>query len=107
MVLGGGAALHDEGGPQWANPLGDGAFLLEEKRVDRLAGTVELIHTYLAAGGPPQTRTIRWRAYSVTELVRMLTEVGFGEIACHGDLDGGPFGPGTRLVLVATAPAPA
>jgi ubiquinone/menaquinone biosynthesis C-methylase UbiE len=87
-------------------PLDDGAFLLSESRVDRVTGTVELVHSYLAPGGPPQTRTIRWRAYSVTELVRMLVDAGFGEIACYGNLDGGAFAPDTRLVLVATAPSP-
>jgi ubiquinone/menaquinone biosynthesis C-methylase UbiE len=89
---------------EW-HPLGDGAFLLSESRVDRVAGTVELTHTYIPSGGPPQTRTIRWRAYSATELVRMLGDAGFAEIACYGNLDGGAFGPDTRLVLVATAPA--
>jgi SAM-dependent methyltransferase len=86
-------------------PLREGAFLLAESRVDRVSGTVELIHTYLPAGGPPDTRTIHWRAYSVTELVRMLRGVGFGDVACFGNLDGGPFGADTRLVLVATRPA--
>ena len=86
-------------------PLGNGAFLLAESRVDRVSGTVELSHTYLPAGGPPQTRTIRWRAYSVTELVRILVDVGFGEIACYGNLDGGPFAADTRLVIVAATPA--
>lgn len=89
---------------EW-HPLGNGAFLLSESRVDRVAGVVDLTHTYLPASGPPQIRTIRWRAYSATELVRMLVDVGFGEIACYGTLDGGPFGPDTRLVLLATAPA--
>jgi SAM-dependent methyltransferase len=89
---------------QWY-PLGNDAFLLEESRVDRLAGRVELTHTYLRAGDQPQTRTILWRAYSVTELAGMLTDGGFGEIACYGSLDGGPFAADTRLVLVATAPA--
>ena len=86
-------------------PLGDGAVLLAESRVDRIAGTVELVHTYRPATGPAETRTIRWRAYSATELVRILADAGFGEIACYGNLDGGAFGADTRLVLVATAPA--
>ena len=86
-------------------PLGDGAVLLSEGRVDRVAGTVELVHTYMPAGGLPETRTIRWRAYTATELVRILADAGFGEIACCGNLDGGAFGADTRLVLVATAPA--
>lgn len=86
-------------------PLGDGAFLLAESRVDRVAGTVELTDTYLPAGGPSQVRAIRWRAYSATELAGMVAAAGFGEIACYGTLDGRPFGADTRLVLVATAPA--
>jgi SAM-dependent methyltransferase len=61
-------------------PLGNDAFLLEESRVDRVAGTVELTHTYLRASGQPQTRTILWRAYSVTELAGMLRDSGFGEV---------------------------
>ena len=86
-------------------PLGNGAVLLTESRVDRVAGTVELIHTYVPAGGPAEARTIHWRAYSVTELVGMLADAGFGDIAAYGNLDGGPFGHDTRLVLLATAPA--
>lgn len=89
---------------EW-HPLGDRAFLLTESRIDRVGGTVDLTHTYLAVGGPPQTRTIRWRAYSVTELVRILVDVGFGEVACYGNLDGGPFAADTRLVIVAATPA--
>ena len=89
---------------EW-HPLGDGAVLLSEHRIDRVTGMVELVHTYMPAGGPPDTRTIRWRAYSATEFVRMLADAGFGEIGCYGSLDGGPFGADTRLVLVATAPA--
>ena len=84
-------------------PLGDQAFLLTESRVDRVAGSVDLTHTYLPVGGAPHSRTIRWRAYSATELVRMLAAVGFAEIACYGTLEGGPFAADTRLVLVATA----
>jgi hypothetical protein len=33
----------------------------------------------------------------------MLRGAGFGDVACYGNLDGGPFGAETRLVLVATA----
>ena len=84
-------------------PLGNGAFLLEESRADRVTGIVEMIHTYLPAGGPPETRTIRWRAYSATELVRLVTEAGFSEVLCYGNLRGESFTPTTRLVVVATA----
>ena len=87
---------------EW-HPLPDGAVLLSESRVDRVVGTVEMTHTYVPKGGPWQTRSIRWRAYSATEFIRMLTDAGFEDIVCHGDLDGGAFGRDTRLVLVATA----
>jgi SAM-dependent methyltransferase len=88
---------------EW-HPLGDGAVLLVEHRIDRVTGMVEMVHTYMPIGGSPETRTIRWRAYTATELVRLLADAGFGEIGCYGSLDGGPFGADTRLVLVATAP---
>src|SRR5262245_59848471 len=71
-------------------PLGGGAFLLSESQVDRVKGTVELIDTYLPVGGLPDTRSITWRAYSVTDLVEMLHDAGFGDVACYGNLDGGP-----------------
>jgi hypothetical protein len=88
-------------------PLENGAVLLSESRIDRVAGIVEMTHTYMSAGGVPQARTIRWRAYSVTELVRLLADAGFGEIVCYGNLEGASFGPDTRLVVLATAPAAA
>ena len=45
------------------------------------------------------------RIYTATELVAMLTRAGFAEVRCYGDLEGAPFGVGTRLVAVAiTAP---
>jgi len=53
----------------------------------------------------PQARTIRWRAYSATELVSMLRAVGFVGVECYGNLDGHAFAADTRLVLVARAPA--
>jgi SAM-dependent methyltransferase len=88
---------------EW-HPLGNGAVLLSESRVDRVGGTVELIHTYMAAGGAPETRRIRWRAYSATELVQLLVDADFHEIACYGNLDGSSFDADTRLVVVASAP---
>jgi SAM-dependent methyltransferase len=91
---------------EW-HPLGHGAVLLQESRVDRVRGLVEIVHSYLPAGGPAETRTILWRAYSATELARMLADAGFAEVACYGNLDGGAFGPDTRLVVLAMAPAAA
>jgi SAM-dependent methyltransferase len=91
---------------EW-HPLGNGAVLLSESRIDRVAGMVEMTHTYMPAGGVPQARTIHWRAYSATELVRMLADAGFGEIACYGDLEGTSFGPQTRLVVLAAVAAAA
>lgn len=41
----------------------------------------------------------------MTELVRILVDVGFGKIDCYGNLDGGPFAADTRLVIVGATPA--
>ncbi len=58
----------------------------------RHTSTVEL-------GG--QRRVFRTRIYTVTELVRLCTEVGFVDIEVFGALDGTPFDPSTRLVVCA------
>jgi hypothetical protein len=69
--------------------LEDGAVLLEERHFDHLAGDVETEHILAPAGGPRRTVTFRLRIYTATELARLLEDVGFAEIECSGDLDGG------------------
>jgi SAM-dependent methyltransferase len=84
-------------------PLADGAVLLEERRFDYAAGEIETDHTYLAVG-ERHSITFHLRVYTATELVRLLAAVGFAEIECFGDLEGGPLSRETRLVVRARKP---
>jgi SAM-dependent methyltransferase len=90
--------------PRSWEPLPDDAVLAEERRFDYVAGEVETDHMLLAV---PERRkvTFRLRIYTATELVRLLAGVGFGEIECFGDLDGGELSRDTRLVVRAVASA--
>ena len=42
------------------------------------------------------------RVYTATELIAMVHEAGFEQVACHGDFDGTALSRDTRLVLVAS-----
>ena len=79
-------------------PLEDDAVLLEERRFDYVAGEIETDHTLLAVG-ERRGVTFRLRVYTATELVRLLRELGFGEIDCFGDFEGAPLSRETRLVV--------
>jgi ubiquinone/menaquinone biosynthesis C-methylase UbiE len=84
-------------------PLEDDAVLLEERRFDYVAGEIETDHTLLAVA-ERRGLTFRLRVYTATELVRLLQEVGFGEIDCFGDFEGAPLSRETRLVVRARKP---
>lgn len=84
-------------------PLPDDAVLFEERRFDYAAGEVEVDHTLLSVGERRSVR-FRLRVYSATELVHLLSEVGFAESECFGDFEGGPLSRETRLVLRARKP---
>ncbi len=79
--------------------LEDDAVLLEEGRIDHVAGVIEMDHTLVPADGPRRSVTYRLRVYTATELVRMLEQVGFAEIEAFGDLEGGELARETRLVV--------
>ena len=81
--------------------LGGGRLLLEQYTFDPVAGVVQMTQTLVPADGPRESRTLSLRVYSATELSGMLARAGFEESRCYGDLDGGAFGLGTRLVVVA------
>lgn len=85
------------------DPLPDDAVRLEERRFDYVSGELETHLTYLAVG-ERRTTTYSVRVYTATELVRLLTDVGFTEIECFGDLEGGPLSRETRLVVRANKP---
>jgi ubiquinone/menaquinone biosynthesis C-methylase UbiE len=81
--------------------LGEGRLLLEQRTFDPVAGIVQATQTLVETGGERESRTYSVRVYTATELLAMLDRAGFAEAKCHGDLDGGPFTPATRLVVVA------
>jgi ubiquinone/menaquinone biosynthesis C-methylase UbiE len=91
---------------QWSEKdwqlLGDGRLLLEQRTFDAASGVAQTTQT-LIEGGERESRTWSLRVYSATELLAMLRRAGFAGARCLGDLDGGPLGTGTRLVIVATA----
>lgn len=85
-------------------PLEGDAILAEGRRFDHVAGEVETDHI-LIADGKRRSVTFRVRVYTATELVRLLEGVGFGQIDCFGDYDGGELSRETRLVIRARKPA--
>jgi len=81
--------------------LGEGRLLLEQRTFDPGAGVAQTTQTLVDTSGSRESRTFSLRVYSATELVAMLGRAGFADAKCFGDFEGGSFGTGTRLVVVA------
>ena len=81
--------------------LGEGRLMLEQSTFDHASGVAQTTQTSIAGSGERESRTWSIRVYSATELVAMLDRAGFAEAKCYGDLEGGPLGSATRLVVVA------
>jgi ubiquinone/menaquinone biosynthesis C-methylase UbiE len=81
--------------------LGEGRLLLEQRTFDACSGVAQTTQTLIDKTGGRDSRSIAVRVYTATELVAMLASAGFEEAKCYGDLGGGPFHTGTRLVIVA------
>jgi ubiquinone/menaquinone biosynthesis C-methylase UbiE len=81
--------------------LGEGRLLLEQRTFDAAAGVTQTTQTLIDTTGERDSRSYSVRVYTATELLAMLDEAGFSEARCYGDLEGAPFQPGTRLVIVA------
>ncbi len=81
--------------------LGEGRLLLEQRTFDPVAGIAQVTQTLVETSGERESRTYSVRVYTATELLALLAAAGFAETKCHGDLDGGPFSPASRLVVVA------
>jgi ubiquinone/menaquinone biosynthesis C-methylase UbiE len=90
--------------PRRWEPLENDAVLVEESRFDPVAGEIETDHI-LFAEGERRAVTFRVRVYAATELVRLLAGVGFVDIECFGDLEGGELTRETRLAMRARRPA--
>ena len=83
--------------------LGEGRLMVEQTAFDPASGVAQTTQTLIEGSGERESRTWSLRVYSATELLAMLARAGFAGARCLGDLDGGPFGTGTRLVIVAAA----
>ena len=81
--------------------LGAGRLLLEGRTFDPASGVAQTTQTLIDTNGERDSRSFSVRVYTATELVAMLRRAGFAEARCYGDLDGSPFTPTTRLVIVA------
>jgi SAM-dependent methyltransferase len=90
--------------PYTWEPLPDEGLLAEARRFDFAKGEIETEHI-LVKGGKRRGFTYTLRVYTATELVRMLVGVGFGEVECFGDLEGGEPAREKRLVVRARKPA--
>lgn len=81
--------------------VGAGRLLLEQRTFDAASGVAQTTQTLIDKTGERDSRTYSIRVYSATELLAMLARAGFEEARCYGDLDGGAFDTGTRLVIAA------
>jgi ubiquinone/menaquinone biosynthesis C-methylase UbiE len=82
--------------------LGEGRLLLEQRTFDAGSGVAQTTQTLIDKTGARESRSFTVRVYAATELVAMLNRAGFAEARCYGDLEGAPFTPDTRLVIVAS-----
>jgi SAM-dependent methyltransferase len=80
----------------------DGSFTMERRRFDLLAGRIESEWSRVSARGRRSRHQIRFRAYTLAELAKMLGLVGLTVIQTWGDFDGSDYGLDTRrLILLA------
>jgi ubiquinone/menaquinone biosynthesis C-methylase UbiE len=81
--------------------LGEGRLLLEQRTFDALSGVAQTTQTLIDGAGERESRSYSVRVYAASELLAMLGRAGFAEVKAYGDLEGGPFTPASRLVIVA------
>jgi ubiquinone/menaquinone biosynthesis C-methylase UbiE len=81
--------------------LGEGRLLLEQRTFDAASGVAQTTETLVDTSGERESRSFSVRVYTATELLAMLAKAGFAEAKAYGDLEGGPFGVDTRLVILA------
>jgi SAM-dependent methyltransferase len=82
----------------WEPAGGGDVIVAEDRRFDHVAGEIETDHI-LIADGARRSLTFRLRVYTATELVRILEDIGFGDISCFGDYAGAEVSRETRLVI--------
>ena len=83
-------------------PLGDGSLVLEERQLDLLSSRVTTRVTLIEPDGTRESRTFVVRAYSLTELARMLAHAGLSVTQTWGGFDASPYTlTSIRLILLA------
>jgi ubiquinone/menaquinone biosynthesis C-methylase UbiE len=84
--------------------LPDGGVLFERRSFDPVSGLVETAHSLIRANGEREEFGYRIRAYTATELARMLDDAGFARVEFYGGLlERAPLSAEHRLVAVASA----
>jgi ubiquinone/menaquinone biosynthesis C-methylase UbiE len=87
--------------PRSWEELPGGDLLVEDRQIDFERGMTLVRHELVPAEGERVTVNYECRVYTATELIAMVREAGFEDVACHGDFDGTPLSRDSRLVLVA------
>jgi ubiquinone/menaquinone biosynthesis C-methylase UbiE len=82
--------------------VGEGDLLLEAREFDQLEGVVNVTFSYRPHAREPRTVQYAMRAYTATELVRLLRAAGFDRVEAFGGYDGSPFTLESRLLAVAS-----
>ena len=91
--------------PRPAHRLADGTLLVEEPRLDPVAGRIETTFHWSGPGGSG-AKSASLRIYSVTELVRLIEAAGLRFRSLHAGCSPDPYvpppkGPGGRVGLLA------
>lgn len=82
-------------------PVGDILFAAKN-RYDPLTSSMENVYT-VTRGGECETKRAVHRIYTTREILRMLSEAGFGSLETCGSVEGEPYRLGSpRLFVVAT-----
>ncbi len=84
--------------------LDDGGFLLEERTLRENWGRIELRWIYIR-DGQQHEHSLDLHSFTATELIELLTRIGFEAAQAYGNLDGDPYDhEAKRLVVTARKP---
>lgn len=86
--------------PRSWHELGDGRMLLEERSFDPWTGKMQSGWVLVEPSGERIEMAFATRAYTLVELVRMLTSVGFRVERAFGDYQGSEYAVDSRRMIV-------
>jgi 2-polyprenyl-3-methyl-5-hydroxy-6-metoxy-1,4-benzoquinol methylase len=86
--------------PRSWHELGEGRMLLEERSFDPWTGRMQSGWVLLEPGGERIEMAFATRAYTLVELVRMLSSVGFTVERAFGDYQGSEYAVDSRRMIV-------